>query len=144
MDNEEPQAEAKCKKMEKQEETSHEEQASSSDDEGSVSSVERSNYDSSEDVPETVKEIRQHMILADQSRDHLWMIAEKDEYQRKLAEAISALAREEKIPESCPSRLPPYSPQNLSSDLPSSDVTVVTESIARPQPIAFTPEKLTA
>ena len=146
VDNEKPLAEAKSKEMKKQEETSDEEQASSSDDndnEGSGSTAESSN-DSSEDVPETVKEMRQHMILADPSEDHLWKIAEKDEYQRKLAEAISALAREEKIPESCPSRLPPYCPQNLSSDLPSSDLTEVTESIARPQPIAFKPEKLTA
>ena len=146
VDNEKALVEAKCKGMEQQEEMSDEEQASSSDDnddDGSGSTAESSN-DSSEDVPETVKEMRQHMILADPSEDSLWKIAEKDEHQRKLAEAISALAKEEKIPESCPSRLPPYCPQNLSSDLPNSDLTEVTESIARSQPIAFTPEKLTA
>ena len=146
VDNEKPLPEAKCKTMEKQEEVSDEEQASSSDDnddDGSGSTAESSS-DSSEDIPETVKEMRQHMILADPSENHLWKITEKEEYHRKLAEAVSALAKEEKIPEYCPSRLPPYCPQNLSSDVPNSDLTEVTESIVRPQPIALTPKKLTA
>ena len=76
VDNEKPLPEAKCEKMEKQEEMIDEEQASSSDDnddDGSGSTAESSS-DSSEDIPETVKEMRQHMILADPSEDHLWKI----------------------------------------------------------------------
>ena len=145
VDNEKPLPGTKSEKMEQQEVMSHEEQASSSDkdDDGSGSTAESSG-DSSEDVPETVQELRQHTILADLSGDHLWKIAEKDEYLKKLAEAVSFLAKQESIQEGCPSRQPPYSPQNLSSDLPSSDLPEVTESIGRSQSIAISTESLTA
>ena len=145
----------KHKESSKQKEATLEEEESDDDeeDEFESESIDHCLSESSDDevdVPTTTREMRQHMIIADSSDEHLWKIAEKDALQMELAEAVSAMTKEDMIEENCPPRMLPYCPKSISSN--SSDSTALEGPTATPlpssnnraQPIAITPEKLTA